>query len=105
MAYLDIFIKKEGNSGIPQKELVVGTIYTGRQLSSLGYDLSCDYGGRTPIEMHREKKDCQINGTNGIHHYVLRPIALDCFNSWGDVWFGVERKFNGMHEWLALYPD
>lgn len=76
----------------------MGTIYTGRQLSFLGYDLSSDYGGRTPIEMHQEKKDHRVNGTNGVHYYVLRPLAIDSIEEWKDAWFYVERSFSGFHE-------
>ena len=55
--------------------------------------------------MHDEKIFPTIIGTNGIHHYVFRPIALECFNSWDEVWLGVERRYNGIHEWIALFND
>ena len=55
--------------------------------------------------MHDEKRFPTIIGTNGIHHYVFRPIALECFNSWDEVWLGVERRYNGIHEWIALFND
>lgn len=105
MTHLDNSLKYEEIYRQNLKELVIGTFYTGKQLSSIGYNVSSNYCSRSPGEMHDEKRFPTIIGTNGIHHYVFRPIVLECFNSWDEVWFGVERSYSGIHEWIALFND
>ena len=103
MTHLDNSLKDERIYRQNHKELVIGTFYTGKQLSSIGYNVSSNYCSRSPREMQDEKRFPTIIGTNGVHHYVFRPIALECFSSWDEVWFGVEKRFDGHHVWLAPY--